>query len=84
MLTERTDNVIERQNYSITHLLGLAYKSKRKKNIETKTFVPHYKVVQNKMRKLYLTCEEEECMVFTQRLDLILANKVYKKPNLSF
>lgn len=36
------------------------------------------------MRKLYLTHEEEECMVFTQRFDLILANKVYKKTNFSF
>lgn len=33
------------------------------------------------MRKFYLTHEEEECMEFTPRLDLILANKVYKKQN---
>lgn len=41
MLTERTENVTERQNYSISHLLGLAHKSKREKNIKTKTFVPY-------------------------------------------
>lgn len=84
MLTEGTENVTELHSYSISHLLCLAHKSKREKNIKTKTFVPHYKVIQNKMRKLYLTHEEEDCMVFTQRFDLVLANKVYKKPNLSF